>query len=54
MHLVRVSERRDARPLSLDEVRERLAARWTEEREQAELERALGEIVASYEIEDAP
>jgi hypothetical protein len=54
VHLVRVWERRDGRPLSLDEVRERLAARWTEEREQAQLEQALGDIVASYEIEDAP
>lgn len=54
VHLVRVSERRSERPLALDEVRERLAARWVEEREALELERALGDIVRSYEIEDAP
>jgi hypothetical protein len=54
VHLVRVSERRDARALTLDEVRERLAARWVEEREDAELEQALAELVASYEIEEAP
>ncbi|MBN8615519.1 MAG: peptidyl-prolyl cis-trans isomerase [Deltaproteobacteria bacterium] len=54
VHLVRVTERREARPLTLDEVRRDVRARVREEAEAAALEAALDAIVAAYVIEERP
>ncbi len=54
VHLVRVTERRDARPLALDEVRGDVRARVREEAEAAALEEALDAIVSGYTVEERP
>jgi hypothetical protein len=52
VHLVRVTERREARPLTLDEVRTDVRARVREEAEAAALAEALDAIVDGYAIEE--
>jgi peptidyl-prolyl cis-trans isomerase C len=54
VHLVRVTERRDARALTLDEVRGDVRARVREEAEAAALAEALDAIVDGYTIEERP
>lgn len=54
LHLVRVRERRPDRALELEEVRDRLVARWQRERAARATERALDALRRRYVVEERP